>query len=103
MFQAVKFARDQGFRNVHFENNNHRLIRLLQGREEDQRSYLGSLIQSILSLLPFFNMYIFTHVKRSGNTLAHCLAQIATTGPNQVWLGNVLAQANTLYFADLIS
>jgi len=82
MYQAVKFARGQGFRCVHFENDNQRLVRLLQGREEEQSSYLGSLIQSIKSLLPSFSMYNLTHVKRSGNALAHCLAHLATTGLN---------------------
>lgn len=46
---------------------------------------------------------MFTHVNRSGNVVAHCLAHMATTTPNQVWLENVPAQAQNLYFDDLIS
>jgi ribonuclease HI len=103
LYQAVMFARDNGFSKVQFESDNEKLIRMVQHRVEVEKSYMVSIVLSILSILPFFSQWSFTHVKRSGNSVAHSLAQIATTEPNRIWLENVPAQALSLYFADLFS
>jgi len=99
----VSFASKRGFKKVHFESDNERLVRLLQGSEEVERMYLGSIIQSTKSLLSVFSEYKFTHVKRSDNVVAHCLAQLANTDPNKVWVDNVPIQVHHFYFLDLIS
>jgi len=57
---------------------------------EGHRSYLGSITQSIVSLVPNFSICGFSHVKREGNVVAH-------------WVENVPAQAESLYLSDLFS
>ncbi|RHN54610.1 putative ribonuclease H-like domain, reverse transcriptase zinc-binding domain-containing protein [Medicago truncatula] len=95
VYQAALFALDQGFQNVLFENDNEKLISMLSREEEGHRSYLGSIIQSIISLVPRFRFCGFSHVKREGNVVAHCLAMIATVSLNQVWVDIVPAQAQS--------
>ena len=103
IYQATLFAQEHGFRKVHFESDNEKVIQMLLGQREDQESYLGYLICSIRSLLHTFNSYKFSHVRRNGNVVANCLAQIATMGPNRIWIGEVPIEAQSLYFHDFVS
>ena len=79
------------------------MIKLLNGTKEDNRLYLGSIIDSILSLWSHFSQYIFSHIQRTGNALAHFLAQLATTDPDKVWMEDVPSDASSLYFSDIVS
>lgn len=40
---------------------------------------------------------------KSGNGVAHGLAQLAITDPNKIWVEKVPAQVHNLYFSELIS
>ena len=79
LYQAAMFARDLGLQRVLFENDNEQLINQLQGKGVTQRSYLGSIINSIISLTHSFDLCNFTHVKRSGNAVAHFPYRVKTT------------------------
>jgi len=103
IYQAMIFASDCGFSKVQFESDNERVIKLLNGTKEDNRLYLGSIIDSILSLWSHFSQYIFSHIQRTGNALAHFLAQLATTDPDKVWMEDVPSDASSLYFSDIVS
>jgi len=45
----------------------------------------------------------FSHIQRTGNALAHFLAQLATTDPDKVWMEDVPSDASSLYFSDIVS
>jgi len=103
IYQATLFAQELGLRNVHFESDNEQVIQMLLGQREYQKSYLGYIICSIRSLLHFFRSYQFSHIRRNGNVVANCLAQIATIGPNRIWLGEVPIEAQSLYSHGFVS
>lgn len=103
VYQAVLFALESGFQQVLFENDNEKLISILTRKDEDHRTYLRTLTQSIVSLSSRFSICGFSHVKREGNSVAHCLAHLAAATLNQVWVEDVPAQAQSLYLSDLFS
>jgi hypothetical protein len=103
LYQAALHAVERGFQKVHFESDSERVNKLILKEEEEQRTYLGSIVRCIKSLVSMFSESKFTHVKRKGNSVAHCLAHLATTNPNRVWAGEVPDPAQSLYFHDLIS
>jgi len=97
------FAHECGFTRVHFENDNENLMKELNGIETGYRNYTGAIIDSILDLKVYFRQCMFSFVRRSGNKVAHFLAQLATTEPDKVWMEDVPSNAHSLYFSDLIS
>lgn len=103
IYQAMIFAGECGFSKVQFESDNERVIQMLNGTEEVNRLYLGSIIDSILSLRSHFSQCIFSHTKRTSNALAHFLAQLATRDPDKVCMEDVPSDASSLYFSDIIS
>lgn len=103
IYQAMIFAGECGFSKVQFESDNERVIQMLNGTEEVNRLYLGSIIDSILPLRSHFSQCIFSHTKRTGNALAHFLAQLATRDPDKVCMEDVPSDASSLYFSDIIS
>lgn len=101
LYQAAIFAVERGFQKVQFESDSERVIKLILMEEEEQMTYLGSIVRIIKSLVPVFTESKFTHVKRKGNSVAHCLAHLAN--PNRVWVGDVSNPVQSLYFHDLFS
>jgi ribonuclease HI len=102
IYQALIFAGDCGFSRVEFESDNEKVVKMLNGSEEECKGYLGSIVDSILSLSSNFNQCSFSHVRRSGNGLAHFLAKLALADPDKVWMEDVPSNATSLYFSDLI-
>ena len=41
IYQAASFAQEMGFRRVHFESDNEKVVQLLQGRQNEHRNYLN--------------------------------------------------------------
>jgi len=58
--------------------------------EKDRdRTYLGSVLEEIWKTSEDFDMCRYQFIPRSGNTVAHCLAQLAHLEPNSTWKDNV--------------
>jgi len=102
IYQAMIFSIDCGFRNVQFESDCEKVIKLLQGTGEIHKNYLGTIIESILSLQICFSHCVFSHVRRNGNRLPHFMAQLAISVLDKVWMEDVPSNALPLYYSDLI-
>lgn len=97
------FAGECGFLKVEFESDNERVIKMLNGSGEENSCYLGYIVDSIISLRSNFSQCRFLHVRRSGNVLAHFLAQLVNTCPDKGWMEDVPSNATSLHFSDLMS
>lgn len=98
VYQAMVFAHDCGFARVQFECDNEGVMKKLNGTRDDQRNYLGSILDSIFTFQSYFRHCMFSHVRRSGNKVAHFLAHLAATEPEKVWIEDVPPNAYSLYF-----
>lgn len=102
MLTTMRFAKEGGFRHMIFESDSNILIRKMKYGDGDDRSYFGDIIQEIRKEQSNFDTCIFNFTPRSGNKVAHQLAQLAHTEPNMVWMEEVLEATTSLYFQDLI-
>jgi hypothetical protein len=91
-----------GFKDVVFESDCKIVVDRLKDQKKEDRTYLGSIIQEIWSLIGQFNCCRFHFIHRTGNSVAHGLAHMAHEKPNNIWWESVPDQINTLYTLDLI-
>ncbi|KAL0361053.1 UNVERIFIED_CONTAM: hypothetical protein Sradi_3789800 [Sesamum radiatum] len=73
---ALDLGIEQGWRNCLIEGDCLVVIQKLLMVQEDA-SAVGPIIKDILRLSSFFDTVSYTHVKRSANSAAHCLAKAA--------------------------
>jgi hypothetical protein len=78
------------------------VFRCVQNELNEDRSYLGQLINEIRSLHSHFDTCSVIHIDRNCNGLAHKMAQIAHSSPNNVWIEEVPFEANTVYVQEII-
>jgi len=97
LLNSVKLARDCGFRHMEFESDSEHLVGMLKSKENRNRSYMGLIIREIISLMSHFDLCVFRRTHRLGNSVAHCLAQLAHSEPNRVWIEEVPVQIQSLY------
>ncbi|MBA0667408.1 hypothetical protein Goklo_000498 [Gossypium klotzschianum] len=72
--QAVRFAKELGFRRVQIEGDSLMIIKRLHSCTVD-RSVLGPIVVDIKCSLVLFDRVTFHHVKREANAAAHVLAR----------------------------
>lgn len=68
-------AKGQGLRNILLESDAQNFIYAVSKRTVIRNS-LGLILEDVLGLASMFSSTLFSHVKRSGNTVAHHIARI---------------------------
>nr|POE61179.1 putative ribonuclease h protein [Quercus suber] len=83
--KALVFAKDLGVVQCIVEGDAKVIIKALRQRDSSHPQY-GHVIQDVLFLASDFQSCCFSHVKRLGNLVAHCLARSSKSGTElQVW------------------
>ena len=68
-----------------FEGDAKVIVQAIRSLDSSHPEY-GNVIRDVLQLVNFFSFCCFSHVKRQGNLLAHCLARSSKSGCElQVW------------------
>lgn len=78
--ESLQLALELGINNILLEGDSQQLIRLIQTQAEDHRM-VGVIVADILRFLAGFSVADLAFVKRSGNGVAHNVAQRAVRGP----------------------
>ena len=82
------------------EVDNQRLYNCLQARRSEESTF-GFIVRDILKLEERCEKLVFSHVKREGNRVAHCLAKLSKYCNHQtVWLEEVPREATTFVTED---
>ncbi|XP_012844733.1 PREDICTED: uncharacterized protein LOC105964775 [Erythranthe guttata] len=76
---ALSKAKEMGYESIMLEGDNLRVISTLQDNLSSDSSY-GALIEESLILSREFDLCTFTFVKRSGNLVAHAIANNYDSG-----------------------
>ena len=81
---AIKFARSHSYDHIIIESDSQVLINRLS-REVVFYSDFDHVLEDILSFNCHFNSVVWSHIKRSGNFVAHHLAKLVVFVVEQVW------------------
>ena len=76
MEAAVLFARDMRIQDIVFEGDSLQVCNFLRGCSLVPPD-VANVLEDILSQLQFFHSFVFSHIRKVGNMLAHLLAQHA--------------------------
>lgn len=99
---ALRLAIDLGFRRVAFETDFLQLFNWWNSSTTGF-SFLASIVADCRTLLSSFDVFSFTFVHRSDNTVADLLARNASTYMNSVWVEEVLDFAVSLVAQDILA
>lgn len=80
--EGLRLAKEKGWGDIVIEGDNSEVISALQNRVDDPKLVYGALISSCLILVPLFQSFSSSLVKRSGNKLAHALAHFSLVSSN---------------------
>ena len=98
--RAVVFAQELCLQAVEVEGDSLKVIQALLAAKPS-RTLFGNVITDIHCLVASFN-YIFFHVKREGNKLAHALAHRAVLSANlDVWLEDLYRDLEDVFQFNL--
>jgi ribonuclease HI len=87
--RAITFAMEVGVTDVEFEGDSENVIQDLSRPEAPHNAY-GLIIEDARLLLPYFQRYRLSHIRHSGNAVAHALARRALDINNLVvWMEEV--------------
>ncbi|XP_021756867.1 uncharacterized protein LOC110721940 [Chenopodium quinoa] len=102
LLMAMRLARRFGYEDVILESDCQTLItRLSKGVV--YLSDLDGVLEDILSISCEFKSFIWSHVKRDGNYVAHHLAKLMSFGVEQVWVNHCPDVINPYVFSDNLS
>ena len=83
--RAMFFAKEHGMLDYIFEGDTEVIVQAIRSSNFSHLEY-GNVIRDVLHLESDFSFYNFSHVKRQGNLVAHCLARSSKSGHElQVW------------------
>ncbi|XP_065616451.1 uncharacterized protein LOC136061926 [Quercus suber] len=100
--KAVQFVYDLGFQKVILEGDSLGLIKALKA-EEHNLSPLGLLVEDVKLVANNFVSLSYSHIKRSGNSVAHNLAKHAIRIPDfQVWMEDVPSHIVSFLHSDVV-
>ena len=101
--RAIQFAMEIGILDVQFEGDSETIIRELSSQEVMHNAF-GLIIEDAKALLHHFQRYMFTHTRRSGNSVAHALACRALDIPNfSVWMEDAPPDILPILYSDFVS
>jgi ribonuclease HI len=103
LFRTMVLARECGFQRIIFESDSELLVRKVKEDRIHNRSYLGYLIDEIRRQQCLFATCSFSFTHRSGNKIAHHMAQLGHEKPNEVWIEEVPVAIDIMYFHDLMN
>ena len=88
--RAMFFAKELGMMDCIFEGDAEVIVRAIRSSNYSHLEY-GNVIRDVRFLENYFSFCVFSHVKRQGNLVAHCLARSSKSGRElQVWQSCVL-------------
>uniref|UniRef100_A0A2N9FT78 Uncharacterized protein n=1 Tax=Fagus sylvatica TaxID=28930 RepID=A0A2N9FT78_FAGSY len=101
--RAIQFAMEIGILDVQFEGDSETIIRELSNQEV-MHNASGLIIEDAKALLHHFQRYMFTHTRRSGNSVAHALARRALDIPNfSVWMEDAPPDIIPILYSDFLA
>ncbi|CAL5412558.1 unnamed protein product [Camellia sinensis] len=93
---ALQFALDLGLHHIVLEGDSLIIVRAFHSVSKSLASF-GHFVEQAKSLLPRFHSWAVQHVKREGNSVAHCLARLAFAMDNfSIWLEDVSLSLRSL-------
>ena len=98
--RALLFARELGFERVLVEGDSEVVIKAIKEKSL-LSSNLGHILTDIHALSCSFNSISFHHIKRMGNSVAHCSARRSFCNPLLVWMEEVPPDIVDVYNHDL--
>ena len=99
---ALKFAYELGFQNAILKGVSLGLIEALKAKDH-KLSPLGLLVEDVKLFANNFVRLSYSHIKRSGNSVAHNLAKHAICIPDfQVWMKNVPSHVVSFLQSDVV-
>ncbi|XP_030959169.1 uncharacterized protein LOC115981127 [Quercus lobata] len=97
--KALKFAHELGFQNAILEGDSLGLIQALKA-EDHNLSPLGLLVEDVKLFANNFVRLSYSHIKRSGNSVAHNLVKYAIDF--QVWMEDVSSHIVSFLQSDVV-
>ena len=98
---ALVLAQDLNLNRVQLEGDSEIIINALSSGGRDSSSF-GHILEDIKVLSLAFQSLTFSHTRRIGNKLAHCLARSACNfSPFQVWMEEIPIGCESVYFSDI--
>ena len=98
---ALVLAKDLNLTRVQLEGDSEIIINALSSGGRDSSSY-GHILEDIKILSLAFQSLSFSHTRRIGNKLAHCLARSACNFfPFQVWMEEIPLVCESVYYFDI--
>jgi hypothetical protein len=102
LYKAMTLAIECCFQVVEFESDNKRLVQLINLGDNNPNSYVGSIVWGINCIKHSFRSCIVRHINRQANKASHCMAQLAHSEPNKVWIEETPSQLVNVLIRDLI-
>ncbi|KAL2926828.1 hypothetical protein RDABS01_007853 [Bienertia sinuspersici] len=97
---ALTIAWEAGFRRVIVEADCMKVIHRLRNKTKEPSSF-GCIIADILALVEQCNSFCFSHVRRTGNTVAHNLAKLSRHYDQMMlWVEDIPAQLHSFVLQD---
>ena len=98
---ALEFAAEIGLDRIVVEGDSKIVTQALKTKDTGQASY-GLLIADVCVFERNFSELSYSHTKREGNQVAHCLAKLAANfTASVVWMEDLLPSAISYVQADL--
>jgi hypothetical protein len=92
-----------GVLDVNFEGDSETIIQELSSQEV-MHNASGLILEDAKTLLHHFQKYVFTHTRRSGNSVAHALARRALDIPNlSVWMEDAPLDIIPILYSDFLA
>jgi hypothetical protein len=102
IYMAMTMAIDCCFQEVEFESDNKRVIQLINLGENNPNSYVGNIVWGINCMKLSFRSCVVRHINRQANKASHCMALLAHSEPNKVWIEDTPSQLVNVLIRDLI-
>ena len=101
--RAIQLAMEIGILDVQFEGDSETIIRELSNQEVMPNAS-GLIIEDAKALLHHFQRYMFTHTRRSGNSVAHALARRTLDIPSfNVWMEEAPPDIIPILYYDFLA
>ncbi|XP_021744188.1 uncharacterized protein LOC110710224 [Chenopodium quinoa] len=97
---AVKLAQQYGYEDVILESDS---LVLINRFSKALVFYFDCVLDDLLSLSSLFKSFLWSHVKRDDNYVAHHLAKLMSFAPEQVWVNHCPTVISPYVLSDTLS